>query len=196
MCFWATSLGLAEESNREHFFFWGSQSYLHRLQVQGRLVPTSPVLHLLSQVTPCSKTVLQSSRKLEWRVIYGEETYKESGQILGDAPEEVRLRNVPASMLKTVICLSGGWGEDLLPVLEVSRVLKALLMDIRSKGRGKTHCALKVTCMWLLLAMGLSRLHHHHGHSRHLPGLSDKENVLPALINVSGFHSARDVRTG
>lgn len=73
-------------------------------------------------------------------MIYGEETYKESGQILGDAPEEVRLRNVPASMLKTAICLSGGWGEDLL--LEVSRVLKALLMDIRSKGREKKPTAL------------------------------------------------------
>lgn len=43
-------------------------------------------------------------------MIYGEETYKESGQIFGDAPEEERLRNVPASMLKTAICLSGGRG--------------------------------------------------------------------------------------
>ena len=43
-------------------------------------------------------------------MIYGEETYKESGQIFWDAPEEERLRNVPASMLKTAICLSGGQG--------------------------------------------------------------------------------------
>lgn len=131
-------------------------------------------------------------------MINGEETYKESGQILGDAPEEVRLRNVRTSKHAQDSHVPEWWGrgEDLLPVLKVSRVLKVLLMDIRSKGREKTHCALKVTCMWLLLAMGLSWLHHHHGHSRHLPGLSDKENALPALINVSGFHSVRDVRTG
>lgn len=72
-------------------------------------------------------------------MIYGEETYKESGQILGDAPEEVRLRNVRTSKHAQDSHLPEWWGrgEGLLPVLKVSRVLKALLMDIRSKGREK-----------------------------------------------------------
>lgn len=88
--------------------------------------------------------VLCNSRKLEWRVIYGEETRSKSQvRFLGmpsRPPEEVRLRNVPASRLKTAICLGG---RAPLSVLKVLHVLKPLLMDIRSKGREKPSCTLK-----------------------------------------------------
>lgn len=87
-------------------------------------------------------------------MIDGEETYKESGQICEDAPKEERLRNVPASMLKTAICLSGGRGGPSASAQGFP--CPRSFTDghqVKEKGK-KTHCTLKVTCMQLLLVKG------------------------------------------
>lgn len=74
-----------------------------------------------------------------------------------DPPEEVRLRNVPAGILKTAICLRG---EGASVSAQGLHVLKSLLMDIRSKGREKPSCTLKLPvcgcCLRTLAAAGFA----------------------------------------
>lgn len=87
--------------------------------------------------------VLCNSRKLEWRVIYGEETRSKSQvRFLGmpsRPPEEVRLRNVPASRLKTAICL-GGKGPS-VSAQGFTRP-KTFTYGHQVKGKGKNPAAL------------------------------------------------------
>lgn len=71
----------------------------------------SLVLLLLGQVIPLFKDSLSPPKLKEAGVesdLWRRDIQRD--QILGDAPEEVRLRNVPANMFKTAICL---WGRTL-----------------------------------------------------------------------------------
>lgn len=87
--------------------------------------------------------------------------FKEPGQIFGDAletapppPEEARLRNVPASILKTAICL-GEVGEGPPVSAQGFTRPKIFTYGHQVKGKGKTQLHFKIACMRLLLAMWL-----------------------------------------
>lgn len=76
--------------------------------------------------------------------LWRRDTFKEPGQIFGDALETPRGGEAEECTSKRTQDSHLPWGGRApLSVLKVLHVLKPLLMDIRSKGREKPSCTLK-----------------------------------------------------